>query len=197
MHESAPSRRRLRWPAAGGAGVDLADEVGLALGLVHGVGGGIDDDLGRRARTGPAGQPGSVKLPPSSWSRAITSPSGASERCSSQPTWPPLPENLHLRHPSPPDVYRAGSPRGCMHGLGRSARPRSCLPCTGATQSRYAPLCTCATQSGCRGTTARSCGCRFEGLGGAPAEFAFDLAGVDGVAAVVAGAVGDVGDQAA
>jgi hypothetical protein len=37
----------------------------------------------------------------------------------------------------------------------------------------------------------------FEGLGRAPAEFALDLAGVDGVAAVVAGAVGDVGDEAA
>ena len=34
----------------------------------------------------------------------------------------------------------------------------------------------------------------LEGFGGLPAEFAFDLAGVDGVAAVVTGAVLNVGD---
>ncbi len=35
----------------------------------------------------------------------------------------------------------------------------------------------------------------LEGLGRFPAEFAFELTGVDGVASVVAGAVGDVGDR--
>lgn len=35
----------------------------------------------------------------------------------------------------------------------------------------------------------------FEGFLGSPAEFALNLAGVDGVAQVVAGAVGDVGDE--
>jgi hypothetical protein len=35
----------------------------------------------------------------------------------------------------------------------------------------------------------------FEGFFGCPAEFALDLAGVDGVAQVVAGAVLDMGDQ--
>ena len=34
----------------------------------------------------------------------------------------------------------------------------------------------------------------LEGLGRLPAQFAFDLAGVYGVAAVVTGAIGDVGD---
>jgi hypothetical protein len=35
----------------------------------------------------------------------------------------------------------------------------------------------------------------LEGFGGVPAEFGFDLAGVDGVAAVVAGTVLHVGDE--
>jgi hypothetical protein len=83
---------------AGGGGVERARQVGLALGLVDGgVRGGVDDDLGRHLvdqRRKLSGREKSARQWPGlSKSSATSSPSGASARCSSQPTWPLQPSS--------------------------------------------------------------------------------------------------------
>ena len=99
---SAPARRRSAAAAArqhaGRVGVDRLRQRGLGLGLVdRGVRGGVDDQVGLDGgdrggeRVGLREVGGAAR---GSGSRARrTSPSGCSERCSSQPTWPSQPSS--------------------------------------------------------------------------------------------------------
>jgi hypothetical protein len=99
---------------------------------------------------------------------------GARLRWSSQPTWPFLPKDLH----GGSAAQRAGVV------LVEPVAVGAALHVGDPVLVGEVPLDGLADAG-------------LEGLGRAPAEFALDLAGVDGVAAVVAGAVGDVGDEAA